>query len=106
MPPAAEEDNESGMATACDGGARPAHWFFKRNDGMWHPYSDDDNATINLADALEAPAQTLQVSAERSMRIAAQLHRNLRAPARAHELSCCLFCRMAATLCFSQSAHK
>ena len=72
------------MAAEGDGHVRPAHWFFKRSDGLWHPYSSGDNAAINLADALDAPAQSLQAHPDCAHTCtspyAAQLHRNLGAP--------------------------
>ena len=41
---------------------RPAHWFFKRSDGRWQPYSGDDSAIIDLAGAADAQGcATLQV---------------------------------------------
>ncbi len=33
---------------------RPARWFFKRSDGRWQPYSGEDSAIIDLADAADA----------------------------------------------------
>ena len=32
-----------------DAGLRPVHWFFRRSDGQWAAYSDDDSDALECA---------------------------------------------------------